>query len=134
MAGPPIGPAEIDLDPRHPRRPVDVDQEGAAGVGRLVGRQSATGRFRAGVGPTNDNVEEMLEQVAEGRAVRIVPASMASFYGRPDLHWIPIDDVEPLRVALAWMQPGSLLVDEFAASAASSSSDEFGRRSRRSRE
>jgi hypothetical protein len=61
-------------------------------------------------------------------------ASMASFYGRPDLHWIPIDDVDPLRVALAWMQPGSLLVDEFAASVASSSSDEFGRRSRYSRE
>jgi DNA-binding transcriptional LysR family regulator len=34
---------------------------------------SYAGRFRAGVGPTNDNVEEMLEQVAEGRAVCIVP-------------------------------------------------------------
>ena len=65
-------------------------------------------------GPTNDNVEEMLEQVAEGRAVCIVPTSMASFYGRPDLHWIPISDIEPLQVALAWMEPGSPLVSEFA--------------------
>jgi DNA-binding transcriptional LysR family regulator len=66
-------------------------------------------------GPTNDNVEEMLEQVAEGRAVCIVPESMGSFYGRPDLCWIPIADIEPLRVALAWMKPGSKLVSEFAA-------------------
>jgi DNA-binding transcriptional LysR family regulator len=66
-------------------------------------------------GPTNDNVEEMLEQVAEGRAVCIVPESMGSFYGRPDLCWIPIADIEPLKVALAWMKPGSKLVFEFAA-------------------
>ncbi len=57
----------------------------------------------------------MLEQVAEGRAVCIVPESMASYYGRPDLRWIPISDVEPLQVALAWMEPGPPLVLEFAA-------------------
>lgn len=54
-------------------------------------------------GPTNDNVEEMLEQVAEGAAVCFAPASMAQYYARPDLCWVPIIDVEPLRVALAWV-------------------------------
>jgi DNA-binding transcriptional LysR family regulator len=53
-------------------------------------------------GPENDNVEEMLERVAEGVAYCIVPRSMTEFYARPDLVWIPIDDIEPLRIALAW--------------------------------
>jgi DNA-binding transcriptional LysR family regulator len=53
-------------------------------------------------GPENDNVEEMLEQVAEGAAMCIVPASMTEFYARPDLAWVRIGDVEPLRIALAW--------------------------------
>jgi DNA-binding transcriptional LysR family regulator len=53
-------------------------------------------------GPTNDNVEEMLEQVAEGAAICFAPTSMALYYARPDLSWVPLTDVEPLRVALAW--------------------------------
>lgn len=53
-------------------------------------------------GPTNDNVEEMLEQVAAGAAVCFAPAGMARYYARPDIVWIPLTDVEPLRVALAW--------------------------------
>ncbi|GAB3987169.1 LysR family transcriptional regulator [Actinoallomurus acanthiterrae] len=53
-------------------------------------------------GPTNDNVEEMLEQVAEGIAICFAPTSMARYYARPDLAWVPLTDVEPLRVALAW--------------------------------
>jgi DNA-binding transcriptional LysR family regulator len=55
-------------------------------------------------GPTNDNVEEMLEQVAEGAAYCISPHSMALFHARPDLVWIPIEDIEPLRIALAWRE------------------------------
>jgi DNA-binding transcriptional LysR family regulator len=67
-------------------------------------------------GPTNDNVEEMLEQVAAGAAVCFAPASMASYYARPDLAWVPLTDVPPLRVALAWPQgEGSALVRGFAA-------------------
>ncbi|GAA0355005.1 LysR family transcriptional regulator [Actinoallomurus spadix] len=53
-------------------------------------------------GPTNDNVEEMLEQVAEGAAICFAPTSMTRYYARPDLAWVPLSDVEPLRVALAW--------------------------------
>ncbi|MEU7751723.1 LysR family transcriptional regulator [Micromonospora sp. NPDC049101] len=53
-------------------------------------------------GPTSNNVEEMLEQVAEGTAICFAPESMASYYARPDLAWVPLIDVEPLRIALAW--------------------------------
>ena len=38
-----------------------------------------------------------------GKAVCIAPASMPDYYGRSDLRWIALTDVEPLRVALAWM-------------------------------
>jgi DNA-binding transcriptional LysR family regulator len=67
-------------------------------------------------GPENDNVEEMLEQVADGSAYAIVPASMTEYYARPDLVWIPITDIDPLRIALAWRErDGSPLVAAFAA-------------------
>jgi DNA-binding transcriptional LysR family regulator len=66
-------------------------------------------------GPTNDNVEEMLEQVAEGTAICFCPLSMARYYARPDLAWVPLTDVEPLRVALAWVEgTDSALVRGFA--------------------
>jgi DNA-binding transcriptional LysR family regulator len=67
-------------------------------------------------GPENDNVEEMLEQVADGSAYAIVPVSMTEYYGRPDLAWIPITDIDPLRIALAWRErDSSPLVAAFAA-------------------
>ncbi|MFD7985165.1 LysR substrate-binding domain-containing protein, partial [Kitasatospora indigofera] len=53
--------------------------------------------------PPHDNVEEMLEQVADGAAICFAPASMARYYGRPDLRWVPLTDAEPLRVVLAWV-------------------------------
>ncbi|GAA3074862.1 LysR substrate-binding domain-containing protein [Pseudonocardia yunnanensis] len=66
-------------------------------------------------GPTNDNVEEMLEQVAEGTAICFAPVSMARYYVRPDLVWVPLLDAEPLRVALAWLEgEDSSLVRGFA--------------------
>ncbi|OPC76512.1 LysR family transcriptional regulator [Embleya scabrispora] len=66
-------------------------------------------------GPTNDNVEEMLEQVAQGTAICFAPASMARYYARPDLSWTPLTDVEPLRVALAWPEgTNAPLIQDFA--------------------
>ena len=66
-------------------------------------------------GPENENVEEMLEQVAEGAAICIAPRSMATHYARPDLAWVPIDDIEPLRIALCWRRAdNSPLVSSFA--------------------
>jgi len=67
-------------------------------------------------GPENENVEEMLEQVADGSAYCIVPASMTEFYARPDLVWVPLSDVDPLRIAVAWRERDtSPLVAAFAA-------------------
>jgi DNA-binding transcriptional LysR family regulator len=67
-------------------------------------------------GPENDNVEEMLEQVADGSAYCIVPRSMTEYYARPDLAWIPLTDADPLRIALAWRERDrSPLVAAFAA-------------------
>ena len=57
----------------------------------------------------------MLEQVAEGAAICFAPQSMASYYARPDLVWVPLHDAEPLRVALAWPADGETpLVRGFA--------------------
>lgn len=53
-------------------------------------------------GPENENADEMIEHVVAGAAVCIGPASMAEYYRLPDLVWLPITDVEPLRIALAW--------------------------------
>jgi DNA-binding transcriptional LysR family regulator len=58
---------------------------------------------RSSGGPPNDNVEECFEQVAAGVAACICPASMVAFYRRADLAWIPIVDIEPLRIALGWL-------------------------------
>jgi DNA-binding transcriptional LysR family regulator len=66
-------------------------------------------------GPENENVEEMLEQVAEGAAICITPRSMATHYARPDLAWVPIADIDPLRIALCWRRgDDSALVSSFA--------------------
>ena len=67
-------------------------------------------------GPENENVEEMLEQVADGSAYAIVGASMTEFYARPDLAWVPITDIDPLRIALAWRErDANPLITAFAA-------------------
>jgi DNA-binding transcriptional LysR family regulator len=58
-------------------------------------------------GPVNDNVEEMLEQVADGSAWCIVPASMTEYCTHPRLTWIPITDVDPQLIALAWRERDS---------------------------
>jgi DNA-binding transcriptional LysR family regulator len=51
-------------------------------------------------GPENDNTEEMVEHVASGLAICISPESLGRNYARPDLVWIPITDIPPLRIAL----------------------------------
>ena len=55
-------------------------------MGGLVGGQPATGRVGTGVGSDPRQRRGDAREVAEGRAVCIVPTSMASFYGGRDLH------------------------------------------------
>jgi DNA-binding transcriptional LysR family regulator len=49
------------------------------------------------------SVEEKLELVAAEAGVAVIPESTASFYRRPDVTIIPIRNIEPNRVSLAWL-------------------------------
>ena len=65
-------------------------------------------------GPAVDTVEEMLEVVATGGGHCITAESVAKFYPRPDISYVPICDVEPSGVALAWPRRSrSSLVRDF---------------------
>lgn len=60
-------------------------------------------------------VEEKLEHVAVGRGIVVLPQSAANFYHRPDVASVPLTDVGPSRVALAWdATRRSAVIDEFA--------------------
>lgn len=70
--------------------------------------------------PRIDSVEEKLELVAAGAGINIIPRSTAAFYTRPDVIGIPVEDIGPNRVCLAWpTSRRSPLIDAFAAAAAS---------------
>ncbi|GAA1284110.1 LysR family transcriptional regulator [Planotetraspora silvatica] len=49
------------------------------------------------------SVEEKLEHVAAGRGFSILPESTAAYYQRPDVVCVPILDIPPNEVALAWV-------------------------------
>ncbi|SDF99281.1 LysR family transcriptional regulator [Streptomyces griseoaurantiacus] len=48
-------------------------------------------------------VEEKLELVAAAAGVCVLPLSTARFYTRPDVIPVPIDDIGPTHVCLAWV-------------------------------
>jgi DNA-binding transcriptional LysR family regulator len=50
------------------------------------------------------SVEEKLEHVAMHGGVAILPLSTAVFYSRDDLVHVPIEDIAPNEVALAWAE------------------------------
>jgi DNA-binding transcriptional LysR family regulator len=49
------------------------------------------------------SVEEKLERVAAGRGFSVLPESAASYYHRPDVAWVPVTDIAPNEVRLAWV-------------------------------
>jgi DNA-binding transcriptional LysR family regulator len=64
-------------------------------------------------------VEEKLEHVAAGRGVVVLPLSTATYYTRPDVTHVAIDDISPNQVCLAWESGRrSKLIQDFAAIAA----------------
>ncbi|MDT4910168.1 MAG: hypothetical protein QOI69_3409 [Pseudonocardiales bacterium] len=66
--------------------------------------------------PPLRTVEEKLEHVARGNGVVVLPASTSAFYTRPDVTHIPIDDIGPTQVCLAWdSRRRSPLIPEFVA-------------------
>ncbi|MEV5146191.1 LysR substrate-binding domain-containing protein [Streptomyces sp. NPDC052727] len=69
--------------------------------------------------PTIHQVEEKLELVASGAGICVLPLSTASFYTRPDVIPLPVEDIGPNEVALAWVASRrSPLVHDFAEAAA----------------
>jgi DNA-binding transcriptional LysR family regulator len=78
--------------------------------------------LRSGAGeppPPIRTVEEKLEHVAAGHGLVVLPRSTATFYTRPDITWVPIDDIGPNRVCLAWDDARTdALIQEFVTIAA----------------
>jgi DNA-binding transcriptional LysR family regulator len=65
--------------------------------------------------PLIRTVEEKLEHVATGHGIVILPRSTATFYRRPDVTCIPVEDISPNYVSLAWdAARRSRLIYEFA--------------------
>jgi DNA-binding transcriptional LysR family regulator len=79
---------------------------------REVGRRPVVPYYRS--------VEEKLEHVAAGHGVIVLPLSTATFYTRPDVTHVDIEDIGPNQVCLAWdSSRRSALIDEFVAIATS---------------
>ncbi len=63
---------------------------------RELRRQGPTVRTSAGT------LEEWLAEIAFGRGVNLVPASLAEEYRRPGLAFVPVSDAPASRLVLAW--------------------------------
>jgi DNA-binding transcriptional LysR family regulator len=60
-------------------------------------------------------IEEKLERVALGEGVFVLPAGIAGFYRRPDISYVPVLDVAPRMVALAYNKHRTMPeLEEFA--------------------
>ncbi|MFC8348159.1 LysR family transcriptional regulator [Streptomyces sp. NPDC057280] len=69
--------------------------------------------------PAIHQVEEKLELVASGAGICVLPSSTAGFYTRPDVIAVPVADIGPNEVALAWVAARrSPLIHDFAEAAA----------------
>ena len=55
-------------------------------------------------GPSVDCIEEKLELVAAGQGVSFVPASAAAVYQQADVAYVPIVDIPPIQICLAWRE------------------------------
>ncbi|MDX3189800.1 LysR substrate-binding domain-containing protein [Streptomyces sp. MN03-5084-2B] len=69
--------------------------------------------------PRIHSVEEKLELVAAGAGISVIPLSTATFYTRTDVIGIPVEDIGPNQVSLAWLATRrSPLIDAFLDAAA----------------
>ncbi|ADJ46389.1 LysR family transcriptional regulator [Amycolatopsis mediterranei S699] len=61
------------------------------------------------------SVEEKLEHVAAGRGIAVVPRSTSEYYTRSDVARVPVEDLPPNEVCLAWVSGRrSRVIFEFA--------------------
>ena len=63
-------------------------------------------------GPEAGNLEEKLQHVAAGRAISFLPASLAATFAHPGIAYVPVTDIPPIQVCLAWKatRPSPLIV------------------------
>lgn len=67
-------------------------------------------------GPAVDNLEEKLQHVAAGRAISFLPASLAAAFTQRGIAYVPVYDIPPIKICLAWRADGAgPLVEAFAA-------------------
>lgn len=65
-------------------------------------------------GPAVNNLEEKLQHVSAGRAVSFVPASVAGAFVQAGIAYVPVTDIPPITICLAWKSgPPSPLVAAF---------------------
>lgn len=57
-------------------------------------------------GPAVDNLEEKLQHVATGRAISFVPASTAASIVHAGIAYVPVTDIPPIKICLAWKSGG----------------------------
>jgi DNA-binding transcriptional LysR family regulator len=55
-------------------------------------------------GPTVRKATEKLEQIAAGRGIAFAPASAASSFVHPGVVYVPVDDIPPAEVAVAYRE------------------------------
>jgi DNA-binding transcriptional LysR family regulator len=69
-------------------------------------------------GPVANNFQEKLELVAAGAAISFMPAAAAKYYTPPGIVYVPVPDIPPIEIHIAW-KPGraSALVDGFVRAA-----------------
>ncbi|MEC3998819.1 LysR substrate-binding domain-containing protein [Actinacidiphila sp. DG2A-62] len=72
--------------------------------------------------PTVRTMEEKLQYVAALRGVVVAPLSAAAHYAGPDVCHVPVDDIAPAQVCLAWSadREDTPLIEDFAELAAAS--------------
>jgi DNA-binding transcriptional LysR family regulator len=69
-------------------------------------------------GPVANNFQEKLELVAAGAAISFMPAAAAKYYAPPGIVYVPVPDLPPIEIYLAWKpERSSALVDGFVRAA-----------------
>ncbi|GAA3997566.1 LysR family transcriptional regulator [Streptomyces plumbiresistens] len=57
-------------------------------------------------GPVVHDMEEIVEYVRAGRGVVFLPAPVAAGYARDDIAYVPVGDIPPGQIVLAWQAAG----------------------------
>lgn len=82
-------------------RLVAVSRRHPLACGTMVRRADLVGERILGQAPEDGPIEQLLEMVAQGRGITVVPESAATFYTRPDITYVSVADLPPGQIWLA---------------------------------